>query len=223
MMRTDLFSFPLYKFTFSEHDKNKSTWMRYLTDPVLYQDNTQRETLKFSHPNLHKTELFGGLTDFFDESLKQVMTDLGYKPRIEITGMWATLQDHGGYHHRHTHHNSFLAGVYYLHGTPLNSGTTFYNPDVTHNVIDPAHLPGTNRYFINHHTTRFQEGSLYIFPSWLSHNTIVNNMENTNSKRYIISFNSMPVGPTNADVFDRYNYQSISEAEMIQNVAERLK
>ena len=60
----------------------------------------------------------------------------------------------------------------------------------------------------------FEEGSLLMFPGWLEHTTDRNRNEDP---RTVIAFNVMPVGKTNVDPYDRYNYQSVEEAEMVSH------
>lgn len=210
----ELFSLPIYKFKFEGHTKNVSRALQYLTDGDNYKDFTSRKTLMFTSPDLHKIDQFKPYHEFFKTSLEHVMEDLGFEPRIELTGMWATLHSQQGFHHRHTHGNSFLAGVFYLSGNETCSGTTFYNDRNEHNIIIPKRLKDKPRKIKNHFTTTFEEGVLYIFPAWLSHNTSHNT---AGINRMILSFNAMPVGPTNQDPFDRYNYQSVDGVELVQS------
>ena len=123
----ELFSTPIYRFKFSEHQDHKDTMINYLSDPEIYKKNTRPgQSLHFTHPNIHKLELFKQFTNFVQLSLEQVMLDLGHEPHIQITSMWGTKHIEGGNHHRHQHHNSFLAGVYYLNGSSCHSGTRFF-------------------------------------------------------------------------------------------------
>ena len=222
MERIDLFSIPIYKFKFDQHDQLKDQFTSYIKQREMFLKNTRVSTLMFTHPNLHKEELFKPFVDFSIESLQNVMDDLGFVPSIELTGLWGTHQQDGGYHHSHIHSNAFLAGVYYLEGNDATSGTNFYNTHQYHNVIRPA-INGKQPRIASMHKTRFEEGVLYIFPAWLQHNTDVNRVSKTQSFRTILSFNSMPVGKTNTDEFDRYNYPSVENADMINYMDERVK
>ena len=47
------------------------------------------------------------------------------------------------------------------------------------------------------------------------HRVAPNRLDVSGSVRHVLAFNSMPVGMTTSDEFDRYNYQDISAAEMI--------
>jgi len=214
MTRHDLFSIPLYRFNFSEHTNFKAAAMNLFKDNSIFNRNTRSQRLHFTHPNLHRLEIFKEFTDFCQASLERVMDDMGFLPNIQITSMWGTRHPQGGYHHRHGHGNTFLAGVYYLHGTKENSGTIFFNDRYYHQMIQPA-LSGKRLRINSSFNTKFEEGTMYIFPSYLQHQTNVNDIVQTNSERYILGFNSMPVGKTNQDEFDRFNYQSVDNVDMI--------
>jgi uncharacterized protein (TIGR02466 family) len=220
----ELFSIPLYKFKFEGHKDHKNSFMQYLGNDEIYRKNTTPgNSLNFTSPNLHQQDVFKPFVDFSMNSLKSVMDDLGFLPNIQMTGLWATRHINNGSHHRHTHGNSFLAGVYYLHGTPYNSGTIFYNTHKYHNYIIPAKNPEAHMKIQSIHTTKFEEGCLYIFPSWLEHSTGMNNLAMTNAVRHILSFNAMPLGKTNHDEFDRYDYQEASSENMITYREDRFK
>jgi uncharacterized protein (TIGR02466 family) len=220
----ELFSIPLYKFKFENHKEHKDSFMKYLDNDEIYRKNTRPgSALNFTSPNLHKEDAFKPFVDFSISSLESVMDDLGFLPNIQMTSMWATKHINQGFHHRHTHGNSFLAGVYYLHGTENNSGTTFYNTHKYSSYIIPAKKPETHMKMHSSHATKFEEGCLYIFPSWLEHSTGMNNLAMTNAVRHILSFNTMPLGKTNHDEFDRYYYQEASTENMITYREDRFK
>ncbi len=219
MEHINLFSVPIYKFRFAEHETCKSKIMNYLNNDEVYKDNS-RGHLEFTSPNLHKLPEFEEFKNFVIDSSKEVMTNLGYVPSLQLTGLWATRHREFGFHHRHSHGNSFLAGVYYLNGTSNNSGTTFFNGNRNTQIV-PARLSNRSLKIPYQWTSKFEEGTLLIFPSWLEHETSVNRLEHTNSIRHILSFNIMPLGKTNSDEFDRFNYLDVSDADMISRRDDR--
>lgn len=220
----ELFSTPIYKFKYQQHEEHKSAFMHFLSNLDLYKNNTQvGSPLNFTSPNLHVENTFKPFVDFCQTNLESVMQDLGFFPNIQITGMWATRHINNGSHHRHTHGNSFLAGVYYLHGNEYSSGTTFYNPTKYHDYIIPAVDQSKGRKMRGSFNTKFEEGYLYIFPAWLEHSTGVNNMALSNVVRHILSFNTLPLGKTNHDEFDRYDFQQAHPENMINSRSDRFK
>ena len=214
MEELKLFSIPLYKFKYPSHTDFKAAIMPYLWDDEVWKGaGPSNSHVDFTTPNLHKMEMFNPIKMFIKQSLEEAMTDLGFEPNIQMTGMWGTRHKGNQYHHRHSHQNSFLAGVYYLSGTQENSGTIFYNVHRRHTHIVPAMK--TQMKIRNDWVHPFEEGTLIIFPAWLEHSTHANNLNKTTSTRHILSFNSMPLGKTTNDVFDRFNFQDVSDVEMI--------
>jgi uncharacterized protein (TIGR02466 family) len=213
----------LFQNNFEQHEQYKPAMIEYLSDRSVFEKNTNTDRLLFTHPNLNKQEPFKPLTDFVNSNLTEIFPLLGFKPSFQLTGMWATKHPRNGFHHRHNHGNSFMAGIYYLDGEDNNSsGTNFYSTHYYNNMIIPARLEnyGRARHSISSlETIPFQQGKLIIFPSWAIHDT---NMNNVSKTRTIISFNIMPVGKTNNDCFDRYDYKQAEPSEMINELSERI-
>jgi hypothetical protein len=136
------------------------------------------------------------------DCIQYAMADLGYQPDVSITSMWATKQSPGQYHHPHKHGNTFLAGVYYMHGDLNNSGTVFYNPDNLLQISPNRDLDRPHRLSARH-ISDFHEGDFVVFPSWVLHSTSSNI---TSRDRYVLAINSMPCGKMIDEVYDRYKY-----------------
>lgn len=213
METLDLFTIPVYRFVNPAHNAIKSKMMAYLNNDEVYKDQSFEGTLDFTTPNLHKIPDFFNLRDFVMSSLEQVMEDLGHAPNsVQMTGMWGTRHKNGIGHHRHLHMNSFIAGIYYLNGVAAHSGTTFFRGYYHGQQLTPAMAEGRRSKVNGSWTQPFTEGTLIIFPSWLEHRTDINNQQ---SPRNIISFNTLPLGPSNHDLFDRFNFLDASAAPMI--------
>lgn len=205
MIRHDLFSIPVWSFDFNKFETYKKDWIHYLQNEKIYEDYSNYDRLKFTSPNLHKEEIFKPLIDFFDESLKSVYYDMGHDGDIGMTGMWATKHPKGGFHHRHTHKNSFIGGVFYLYSegpSETASKTNFYNPLEDFLPFQPRTNPKKELLIRSNYTFNFFPGRLLLFPAWLAHNTTTSQ----NPQRIILGLNAMPIGQTNRDVFDRYEY-----------------
>ena len=218
MQTIEIFPTVIHKFIFNDHLKYKDEWMLFLHQSSAYTNTRKSARVDFTDPNLHKTARFRPFAEFLQDSLEQVMYDLGYVPSIQITACWATRHKDRQHHYRHMHQNSFLGGVYYLSGNQNSSGTTFHRSPTVNTAISPAVRHDGNLKMGNTWNADFEEGTLIIFPAWLEHSTGFNLMEHTNQHRHVLAFNSMPVGPTNTDEFDRYNYQDISNATLINNI-----
>jgi uncharacterized protein (TIGR02466 family) len=215
MMNKELFGVPVYRDNFAEHNEYKEILLEFCRNEEIYSKNSRNpQTLQLSHPNLHKEAIFNPLVSFFNMKISEAFVDMGYVPSFEIVSMWSTKQPKGGNHHRHMHHNTFLAGVYYLDGNEKSSGTRFYCPYNYHKIISPARLDNTRGKFLNNFMIPFEEGSLLMFPGWLEHTTDRNRNEDP---RTVIGFNVMPIGKTNIDPFDRFNYQSVENADLVKH------
>ena len=105
------------------------------------------------------------------------------------TCMWANISAGQGYFHKtHTHPNSFFSAIIYLRGSKASS-TVFYDPKPQAGVFSPA-VSEETCFNSKGFKLSFIEGSIVIFPSWLSH-CVVGNKSDDNRDRISISCNSM--------------------------------
>jgi uncharacterized protein (TIGR02466 family) len=224
MEQFNLFSTPIFKFKYDMNAELKSSVIPYLDDDSVFKENTVPGShLHLTGPNLHKIEQFKTFKSFVQNSLEQTMQALGFEPNIQLTGLWATKHTELGAHHRHAHSNSFLAGVYYLSGyqeglQPV-PGTRFFNPNRSHCQIMPARTSNKQLMMMSEYNVPFVEGTLVVFPAWIEHTTMPNR---TGIERYILGVNAMPLGLTNHDQYDRFNYQDISNADLISSRSQRV-
>lgn len=211
----ELFGVPLYKFKYPRHFETKQLYVNYFEDSSNFIESSERcENTFFSKPNLHKENLFEPLTKFIEECVSTSFVDMGFVPEFEITSMWGVKQKTGGSHHKHTHSNTFLVGVYYLNGDVNTKGTIFHPPYSQHKIIYPRVLEGKiTKPNINRMIT-FEEGSVVVFPAWLEHEVTENENDNI---RNIIAFNCMPVGVTNNANYDRYEYKSQKDVVYVED------
>ena len=112
--------------------------------------------------------------------------------------MWANVGWKPLYcHMNHTHPNSIFSGVWHIScpnvGTRFCQTTTFSDPRPACRVIEPnvikdfAHNSGTVAPIVNN-------GSLFMFPSWLPHGVQQHYNSYNGVPRITISFNAMMVG-----------------------------
>lgn len=214
MNMINMFRIPAFEFKFKEHE----TYKQYLIDNIEKDGLIQKpkNTFKITGPNLHKKKVFDPLRIFFLESLYQVLRECNLNVDIGITSMWATKHEKNDFHHTHTHGNSFFVGVYYLDSDSEEpSGTEFQNVIADfysfHRIKYPSNNTELSTSFNYSHIVPFEPGKLIIFPGWLRHTTPKNKGEN----RYIVGFNTMPIGLTNTDHYDRYNYADFRDGYLI--------
>ena len=217
MKMLDVFRVPVYSFKFNEHDKFKDSWTNFIDE---YDYKNKIKHFLITDPNLHKKELFNPLRVFFLECLYSALSDIDIHHDVGITSMWATKQLRDNYHHSHTHGNTFFAGVYYLRSDSEEASPTIFENPISDliNMIRINKSPRKNKpnmtsSYEYQHVEKFEEGKMIIFPGWLRHRVKNNKDEN----RQIIGFNSMPIGITTTDPFDRYIYQDFRNIPMFSD------
>ena len=121
---------------------------------------------------------------------------------VYLTSMWANVGYKPFYcHMNHTHPNSIFSGVFHVSvpnvGTTHAQTTTFSDPRPAARVIEPnvnkdfaAHNSGTVSPIVNN-------GSLFMFPSWLPHGVQQAWHDYQGIPRITISFNAMMTGEIN--------------------------
>jgi uncharacterized protein (TIGR02466 family) len=218
MKKLDVFRIPVYEFRFLDHDKHVDKWVEYNRSYDKYVESPNKQ-VKLSLPNLHRSEVFSPLTEFFRYCLWEVVRDLGWDFEIDITSMWSTVQGRGGQHHIHTHNNCMFVGTYYMHSDVfISPGTTFYNVMSDFRMIkvsgkyggwgSPRRNTGTS-WYDNNHTIPFEEGKLVIYPGWMRHG----GKPHTGEERHVIAFNAMPIGQTDEDPLQRYHYADFRDTK----------
>ena len=197
-----MFYTPLYLFHMENHEEYKQEVLEFLKNPALYEKYSTAPHIKLSDGSLHREPLLQPYYQFMKECLDFTMADLGYNQKQSITSMWSTIQEKGMYHHPHTHGNTFLAGVLYFHGQKGSRGTTFMNPSNMIQIQPNIDTTKQMRLSPIYHS-QFEEGDFLVFPAWTVHTTPVHMQE---EPRYILGVNSMPVGKTSDEPYDRFFY-----------------
>jgi len=203
---TTIFSSPIYTFQFKDHEVLKGRTLQYLENEEEYKE-TKAPYIDLTSADLHQNEIFQPYHEFFDDCLSFAMHDMGYSQSQAITSMWATRQKPGGFHHPHKHGNAFLAGVYYLHGDQKTHGTTFLNTDRL-TMISPNRDLNRFQRISPIHRNPFVEGNFCVFPANLLHTVDPNISSET---RFSLGVNSMPVGYSDDESYDRFYYPNMNE------------
>ena len=102
---------------------------------------------------------------------------------LTITQSWLNFTDQGGFHHTHSHNNSFLSGVFYINTTDEDKIFFFDNQ------WEPFEVPSDNYNIYNSSSWWLpaETGSLLIFPSKLVHSVKPLEQDHT---RISLSFNT---------------------------------
>jgi hypothetical protein len=118
--------------------------------------------------------------------------------RLQITGMWFQVSNHGAFHDVHNHGNCSWSGVYYVQLDPVeqrrrhpvygvcNGATRFYGPYLGR--LGGAYADLGNAYLQRPHCDVIpEEGMLVVFPSFLEHKALPYEGERD---RVSVSFNA---------------------------------
>ena len=197
-----LFFTPVWEFVYPDFKNDEEHLVRYLAQDKHYLSQHEKNGLQITHANLHKDEKLKKLKDFILESARSVMNDMGYQPDCGLTSLWATRQRMGGNHHHHIHKNTFIGFSMHVFSSGQAPGMVFVNSDAGKYQIDPPHDPTKEIMLKQFEFTPFQPGHIFFFPAWATHFT----EPNTCDFRMIVAGNIMPIGMSNGDHFDRYNY-----------------
>jgi hypothetical protein len=202
---------PVWRFQYPDWDNESEIFIKYLLRDNLYLNERERNNLVITRANLHKEPAMKRITEFIHSSCEDAMEILGFEKSCGITSMWATKQKPGGFHHRHFHANAFLGASMAIFDSDGNSsGTVFDNMDIHKYGLHPAVNKERRQILPPSEFLHFHPGSLLVFPAWAVHHT----MPNSSNKRINIGANIMPVGKTNHDHFDRYNFPDPATLDM---------
>ncbi len=137
---------------------------------------------------LHRREELRTLCDCVDRAAASVLQFLRIgEQAIEITGCWGNLYAPGAAHRMHNHPNNYLSAVYYVRVWPGADTINFHDPRSQAGIIRPpvTELTAANTDQV---VARVKNGTLLVFPSYLSHSVDANASAET---RVSVSFNLM--------------------------------
>ena len=119
------------------------------------------------------------------------IVDPSFDVDIRITQSWFNYTNPGQFHHKHSHPNSFISGVFYFQADPTKDKIVFYNPQQTY--MYNLNVPGKNIGELNSESTWLSNkpGKLVIFPSKLEHSVSVTESHDT---RISLAFNTFLIG-----------------------------
>jgi len=157
-------------------------------------DNSLLENLKYESNlggNFFTTEQkildypeFQEIKNFIIENIEKYFNDIISADNITpyITNSWINLSKEGSQHHKHTHANSVLSGVYYLEADNKSDAITFYKSKYDQIKIYPKFY---NLYNSDSWIIPVQTGDLLLFPSYFEHGVDVCKSK----KRISLAFN----------------------------------
>ena len=108
---------------------------------------------------------------------------------LYITQSWINYTKENQFHHKHLHPNSILSGIIYLDVDEENDRIYFYKHEDKSNIIIPQN--DWNRYNSTSWWLPAKTGTVYIFPSTLTHMVTT---KKENNLRVSLSFNTFVKG-----------------------------
>lgn len=131
------------------------------------------------------------LQSFVQNSIDKYFNEV-YAPKQEthlrITQSWCNYTGEGGFHHKHSHPNSFVSGVLYVQAIKDEDKIYFFKEQYQQ-LKTPTE--SWNEYNSNSWWLEAFSGRMYIFPSSMVHMV---QAVTTPSTRISLSFNTFPVG-----------------------------
>jgi uncharacterized protein (TIGR02466 family) len=128
-----------------------------------------------------------GISDFINEGIQYYVKNI-IDPRenlqFYVTQSWINFTKSAEYHHRHSHPNSIISGVFYINAEKDIDKITFFKPPIYSTIQIPSREPS----FVNGDSWWWpvEPGRLIIFASSLEH--MVEQTKST-STRISLSFN----------------------------------
>jgi uncharacterized protein (TIGR02466 family) len=148
-------------------------------------NTTSLESYVLGQPKLHS------LTEFLNKSLQEYFNAI-YVPKHDanlcITQSWVNYTKPGQFHHKHTHSNSLISGVFYIQASKETDKLHFFKDEYRQiNIVAKEfNLHNSDSWWLAATT-----GTLYLFPSSLTH--MVEQIEGEDT-RISLSFNTFPKG-----------------------------
>lgn len=133
----------------------------------------------------------GRIRKFIEENVEYYLKNVvcaNDKVSLRITQSWLNYTETGRSHHRHTHPNSYISGVFYFNADPELDRIYFLKEEYKQILVSPESF---NHWNSTSWWLPVGTGDLLLFPSSLMHM-----VDNTVSKdtRISLSFNTFPVG-----------------------------
>tara|TARA_R100001509_G_scaffold78548_2_gene44023 strand:+ start:696 stop:1289 length:594 start_codon:yes stop_codon:yes gene_type:complete len=137
------------------------------------------------------------LKKFILKSVDSYFTEIyapKYKTKPYVTQSWCNYTKKGEYHHKHSHANSFISGVYYVSANKESDKIYFYK-----NEKDVLKVVSNNYNSFNSSSwwLPVETGLLILFPSYLAHSVDTVTDKDT---RISLSFNTFLKGDIGDDI-----------------------
>ena len=134
--------------------------------------------------NLLNLKKYTFLKHILDKCVEEYCKTVALQPLL-ITRCWSSFLSKGCKTNLHKHEGSVVSGALYIQSSDLSSPLILHSPLKPYRHFDLFYNENIN----NSYTTNLPAKTfiLYIFPSWLEHET---ELETTKDTRQVISFNT---------------------------------
>ena len=141
----------------------------------------------------NNSDIFNGklkkIKQFCEQQLK-IYVEQAINPKEEldfyITQSWLNITKPGGFHHKHSHANSIISGVFYI-STEEDDKITFTDPNVKVRELIKFEPKEYNIWNATNWFFPVNNNELILFPSWLNHSVTPN--EKATTDRISLAFN----------------------------------
>jgi len=185
----NMFATPVLKFDFANHKDNTKllelieSWE---TESHALVSGAQSSYMKSDKHILDHEDLKDLKADL-QKAVDIYCDKVGLGNNVKISMSWFNVLEKGQSVNLHRHEVSVLSAAYYVKADKDSAGLNFKSP------IDPyrmhEYFVKNTEYNVKNVEVACEQGTLYLFPSWLEHYTNPNQTD----KRITISFNTMYV------------------------------
>tara|TARA_R110000772_G_C13163873_1_gene426244 strand:+ start:180 stop:776 length:597 start_codon:yes stop_codon:yes gene_type:complete len=153
-------------------------------------NKTSSDHYVLGSPKLSKLKGFleDSLKEYIDQTINPVESN-----ELYVTQSWVNYTKEGEYHHKHTHSNSIVSGVFYVDTVPDRDRINFFKDG--YSTIKPE-TKDWNSYNSESWWYETKPGDLYLFPSSLPHSVFTVPKGKT---RISLSFNTFIRGSVGVD------------------------
>ena len=142
-------------------------------------NNSTNNTFLLEDPELKDiSEYINEMIECYSKNILQS------KNSLIVTQSWANKNKKGERHHKHTHSNSIISGVFYLKSNENLPPIHFHKKNPDHFQFDSESINLLN---CDSFSLPTESGELLLFPSTLEHSVPINQIDDT---RISISFNT---------------------------------
>ena len=146
--------------------------------------------LRSENGYIFESEVLSSLKIAINEHIKNYVDSVypGNDIEVYMTQSWVNYTEPNEFHHKHSHPNSFISGVFYVNAKHKEDMIKFYKEG--YSLFNPSHTQANN-YNSKDVAILVETGDLVLFPSDFTHEVPLTTSKET---RISISFNTFIKG-----------------------------